>query len=590
MFENNVWTIDEIASGDNVVLVIRTIVDASNVTIPNVVNVTSDIYDPDESNNNASNSTEIPPEADLEVTITNDHETTPCHKGDEIVWTVVVTNHGSDDAINTILDDVIPEGLIYVSDDSNGAYNNETGRWTIGYLPVDDTVTLTIVTKADASNTTITRDENVSSDVYDPNRGNNKDSSSVTVLPEADLEVTITNDHETEPCHNGDEVVWTIVVTNHGPDGAINTVLKDILPDGLIYVSDDSQGTYDNESAVWTIGDLPVGDTVTLTIKTKVNTSNATITKDVSVSSDTYDPNLSNNKDKSSVDVIPEADLEVIKLVSDNAPYKGDTITWTIIVVNNGRDTAVNTVVKDKLPSGLVYVSDDSNGAYNHATGIWTVGDLANGESATLSIKTLVSVTNKTIINVADAVSDTYDPNKENNKGDNSTNAHSEVDLEVNVVPKVETVNVGDEAIFEVTVINHGPDTAENTRVFVTIPDELKPLGFKPSKGTYDPDTGRWDVGDLAPGEVATLLIDTVALKSGNFMITARAECDGNETDYSKNSDGKGIDVIVSEPDVKHPNKDVPRVHATMHATGNPIVMVLLALLAIVGTTLRRKF
>lgn len=162
--------------------------------------------------------------------------------------------------------------------------------------------------------------------------------------------------------------------------------------------------------------------------------------------------------------------------------------------------------------------------------------------------------------------------------------------MEVNVVPKVETVNVGDEAIFEVTVINHGPDTAENTRVFVTIPDELKPLGFKPSKGTYDPDTGRWDVGDLAPGEVATLLIDTVALKSGNFMITARAECDGNETDYSKNSDGKGIDVIVSEPDVKHPNKDVSRVHATMHATGNPIVMVLLALLAIVGTTLRRKF
>ena len=36
-----------------------------------------------------------------------------------------------------------------------------------------------------------------------------------------DLEVTITNNHEDDPCHKGDEVVWTVVVTNHGPDDAI---------------------------------------------------------------------------------------------------------------------------------------------------------------------------------------------------------------------------------------------------------------------------------------------------------------------------------------------------------------------------------
>ena len=44
----------------------------------------------------------------------------------------------------------------------------------------------------------------------------------------------------------------------------------------MIYVSDDSNGTYDNETGIWTIGDLPVGETVTLTIKTIVNTSNVT--------------------------------------------------------------------------------------------------------------------------------------------------------------------------------------------------------------------------------------------------------------------------------------------------------------------------
>jgi len=55
---------------------------------------------------------------------------------------------------------------------------------------------------------------------------------------------------------------------------------------------------------------------------------------------------------------------------------------------------------------------------------------------------------------------------------DNSTHAHSEVDLEITVVPNVNMVTVGDKVKFTVTVINHGPDTAVNTRAFITIPDE----------------------------------------------------------------------------------------------------------------------
>ncbi|WP_458456013.1 DUF11 domain-containing protein, partial [Methanobrevibacter sp.] len=447
-----------------------------------------------------------------------------------------------------------------------------------------------IVTTANATNFTVVRDVSVSSDTYDPDLSNNDDTSSVDIPPEADLAVIITNNFEEDglSAHKDDEIIWTITVTNNGPDDAINTIIMDILPDGLVYISDDSDGAYDNENAVWTIGDLPVGETLTLKITTKANATNVNINKNVSVSSDTYDPDLTNNKNYSPVDVVTEADLEVIKLVSNDAPHKGDNITWTIIVTNNGADTAENAVVTDKLPSGLVYVSDDSNGAYDYETGIWTIGDLANGKSATLNIVALVDTTNATITNVANVTSDSYDPNETNNNCNNSTDVPPEADLVLTIEPSTTLVTVGDKIEFTFTVVNQGPDTAVNSSAFIKLPDELKLLGFKPSKGTYNQTTGIWTIGDLAPGEKVTLVLETQALASGKFVVDAIVLCDTYESNLSNNYNSTEVEVI--EPPVSESESpiNVP-VPPKMHATGNPIVMVLLSLLAIVGLSLKRK-
>ncbi|WP_407431806.1 DUF11 domain-containing protein, partial [Methanobrevibacter sp.] len=522
-----------------------------------------------------------------------DHETNVTHIGDTVVWTINVTNYGPDDALNTILDDIIPEGLIYVGDDSGGAYDNETGRWTIGFLPVNGTVTLTIVTVVNKSNTTITRYENVSSDIYDPNMDNNNDDSSVVIPPEADLEVTITNDHETNVTHIGDTVVWTINVTNHGPDDALNTILDDIIPEGLIYVGDDSGGAYDNETGRWTIGFLPVNGTVTLTITTIVNKSNTTITRYENVSSDIYDPNMDNNNDDSSVVIPPEADLVISKLVSDSSTVKGDLIKWTIVVTNNGADTAVNVVVNDKLPVGLVYISDDSKGAYNPTTGVWTIGDLNKGESAILTIVTIAGTTNKTIVNMADVSSETYDPNKTNNNCNNSTTVYPEVDLALTIEPDVTNVTVGDNVVFTVTVVNNGPDTAINTCAYINLPSGLDILGFEPSVGIFDPVNRVWFIGDLAPGEKVTMLLNTKASISGILYVDAFAISDCHEADYSNNNDTAVIEVIdpVNPEPGNNTNPDSQDIHksSTMPAAGNPLVMVLLSLLAIAGISLRRK-
>jgi choice-of-anchor A domain-containing protein/uncharacterized repeat protein (TIGR01451 family) len=82
-----------------------------------------------------------------------------------------------------------------------------------------------------------------------------------------------------------------------------------------------------------------------------------------------------------------ETDLAVFKSVNDDTPEDGDVITYTITVTNQGQADVGCAEVTDLLPVGLVYVSSNpSQGTYNPTTGVWEVGTISAGASATLTI------------------------------------------------------------------------------------------------------------------------------------------------------------------------------------------------------------
>ncbi len=85
-------------------------------------------------------------------------------------------------------------------------------------------------------------------------------------------------------------------------------------------------------------------------------------------------------------------DLGLTKTVDHSASAIGSTINFTIVVSNAGPNAATNVVVNDLLPAGLTYVSDDGAGAYVSASGVWTVGALAAGSSATLHIAASINL------------------------------------------------------------------------------------------------------------------------------------------------------------------------------------------------------
>jgi choice-of-anchor A domain-containing protein/uncharacterized repeat protein (TIGR01451 family) len=86
-----------------------------------------------------------------------------------------------------------------------------------------------------------------------------------------------------------------------------------------------------------------------------------------------------------------DVDLKLTKTASNLNPKDGDQVTYTITVTNFGPATATGVVATDLLPTGLTYGSyTASQGTYNEVTGAWTVGTLANGASATLTITVTV--------------------------------------------------------------------------------------------------------------------------------------------------------------------------------------------------------
>jgi uncharacterized repeat protein (TIGR01451 family) len=117
------------------------------------------------------------------------------------------------------------------------------------------------------------------------------------VIDAADLSITKTDDPD--PVIVGEDLTYTVTVTNNGPSDATGVSVTDTLPSGVTYNSDTpSQGSYDNSTGVWDVGNLASGASATLILVVTVDSSTTgTLTNDVSVIGEQDDPDPGNNID-----------------------------------------------------------------------------------------------------------------------------------------------------------------------------------------------------------------------------------------------------------------------------------------------------
>ena len=116
-----------------------------------------------------------------------------------------------------------------------------------------------------------------------------------------------------------------------------------------------------------------------------------------------------------SIKPVAIADLSVNLAVSENGPYLGEEVTYTVTATNNGPNSAPNVVINLNLCDGFSYVSHTSTqGTCNVGARVWDVGTLANGASATATI-TMVTGTSSNYTSTAVISGDVIDNVSTNN-------------------------------------------------------------------------------------------------------------------------------------------------------------------------------
>ena len=370
-----------------------------------------------------------PLEADLAVS--KDDAADPVREGDDVSYTVNVSNNGPDLAENVVLTDELPDEVNYVSATASQGTCSEAGgvvTCDLGDIASGGSVDVTIVVNAPTAGT-LNNTTSVTSDTGDPNPGNNGDSEETTVNPIA-ADLAVDKSDAADPVREGDDVTYVVNVSNNGLQTAENVVLTDDLPDGVIYVSaTPSQGSCSQDAGTVTcnLGDILGGGSADVTIVVNAPTA-GTLTNNATVTSDTEDPNAGNNSDSEETTVNPiAADLAVDKSDAVDPVTEGDDVTYVVTVSNSGPETAENVVLTDDLPDGVTYVSaTPSQGTCSEAGGVVTcdLGDIASGGSEDVTI-VVNAPTAGTLNNTASAASDTEDPNT----GDNSDSEMTTVEL-----------------------------------------------------------------------------------------------------------------------------------------------------------------
>ncbi|MDP2837354.1 MAG: isopeptide-forming domain-containing fimbrial protein [Methanobacteriaceae archaeon] len=203
--------------------------------------------------------------------------------------------------------------------------------------------------------------------------------------------------------------------------------------------------------------------------------------------------------------VVRLPNLSVTKTASNTAPQGTDSITFTIVVRNNNGANVFEILIRGALSSSATQ-------AFN----------------------------NTAIIN-----SSTYDPILENNT------STAEVKIKTADIAVIKSVNVSNpkywsNVVFTICTINNGPNGATGVSIKDILPAGLKFISYTTTQGTYNHNTGIWDIGSLNNGSYVWLNIAAQVVKSNTAIINIASKYSENEYDPYPENDSDNATVHVA--------------------------------------------
>ncbi|MCK9150413.1 hypothetical protein [Methanobacterium alcaliphilum] len=412
-----------------------------NAIISNTVKIDDwllEQYDPNKANNVATDSYTATNAVAL-ITMTNEFRYTPdgpaittANLGDTIYTVITLINHGPD-VVSIYLSeltegiDLNPGGISQGWIHTQGVFNDGVASiytsWDVIYTT--EQILADIEIPLFLSNATFSGYATViiKGVVTEVGRVNNtanmvwSDPYYSGTLPSATAQLTVPGAHVTlDKTMTGTPEYWQLVTFhitahNNGPSDAEGVQVKDLLPEGLTYVSSTPSGTttYDDATGIWDIGTLVLGGAdATLDIVANV-TGTGTIVNWANVTAQTTPDSRPFNSTNFTFNVEPASIITMTKefrstidgTAITTANYM-DTIYAVLNVTNNGPDDATNININDVFSGfnyqgsywvnyGSGWIFQDTTSPFNGVN--WIIPSLSNGKSILLALGGTVDTT-----------------------------------------------------------------------------------------------------------------------------------------------------------------------------------------------------
>ncbi|MEE8526203.1 MAG: PKD domain-containing protein, partial [Thermoanaerobaculia bacterium] len=287
-----------------------------------------------------------------------------------------VTNSGPLSGAGIELEDGIPDHTTFVFASDGGAETGGAVNWPPFDLAAGESTTRTLTVEVEltfpAGTTEIVNVATVTSDGsdgVDPDPSNNT-AIDVDVL-DGGPDVAVTQSADLAHAVPGDEVVYTLTLSNAGFQPSSGTVLTDILPPEVIFLTASDDGGELDGTVTWPAVSVPVGETVTRTLRVLVpedlDAGVAELVNTATAASSDADPDPSNNTAVHTLPVVHETDLtaSISAILTSVEPQTLEIIGAASIVVSNqgNADVAVpfEIVVFEDVDGDALYDSAADN-------------------------------------------------------------------------------------------------------------------------------------------------------------------------------------------------------------------------------------
>ncbi|PFC81455.1 DUF11 domain-containing protein [Bacillus cereus] len=460
--------------------------------------------------------------------------------GDTITYTTTIRNTGNTAATNITFTSAIPANTTFIPNSVTINSVQQSGAQpalgvNIPNIAPGETVTVTFqvnVISVSPSSSIMGNDTILYSYTVDPNSAPATTSTSTNIAtnPVLDAMITMVKSVDQTLVTLGDTITYTTILTNNGNTNATNITFTDLIPNGTTFITDSVtiNGLTQiglNPNTGITIGSIAPNSSISIAFQvTATSTPVQNPIANSATASYTFiaDPNapiVSRNVTSNTVfTTINTANILSLKQVDKSFSRIGDTLTYTVVLTNNGNSSAQNVIFTDTVPSVTTFIAntfsingvpqsgaDPSNGV--------NIGTITAGTTVTVSFQVTVTSlpTANPIVNFSSTSYQLVSPPEAETSISNPVSTQiKEAILSMTKNESVSFADIGQTAFYTTSITNVGNTDATNIVFTDALPSGLT---FVPNTLTVDgvlqpnadPNTGVL-LATLPPNEIYSIV------------------------------------------------------------------------------------